>query len=82
MDAGEFEGLVQKLLKANYGMDWDSWWELVEWNVKNREDENRMGWDEERIIVLEVVKKWVWRLEANLIPGLKERVVALREYLS
>lgn len=81
-EAVEFEGLVQGLLKANYGMDWDSWWELVEWNIKNREDENRMSWDEERAIVQEIVSKWLNREEALLIPGAKDRVIALREYVS
>ena len=81
MEAVEFEGLVQGLLKANYGMDWDSWWELIEWNVRNREEEHRMSWDEERGIVLEIMEMWLVRDEADLIPGVKDRVIALKGYL-
>jgi len=29
----EFEEQVQTLMKANWGMDWKTWWELLEWNV-------------------------------------------------
>jgi len=29
----EFEENVQTLMKANWGMDWKTWWELLEWNV-------------------------------------------------
>jgi hypothetical protein len=81
MEVVEFEGLVQGLLKANYGIDWDSWWELLEWNVRNREEEHRMSWDEESGIVLEAVEMWLVRDEADLIPGVKDRVIALKEYL-
>jgi len=81
MDVAEFEGLVQGLLKANYGMDWESWWELVDWNIRHRDDMNRMNWDAERAIVSDVVEMWLAREEASLIPGVKGRVMLLREYL-
>jgi len=78
----EFEGLVQGLLKANYGMDWSHWWELVEWNVRSREDdENRMGEEEEREIVLSIMKLWFRRDEVEMLPSVKEQVVAFWEYL-
>ena len=81
MDAVEFEGLVQGLLKANYGMDWNCWWEHIEWNVTNRKTGPRMCWGEEREIVLDVVESWLAREEAKLMPGVKERVMALREHI-
>jgi len=81
MDVVEFEGLVQGLLKANYGMDWESWWELVDWNIRHRDDRNRVNWDAERAIALDVVEMWLAREEASLIPGVKDRVMLLREYL-
>lgn len=39
----DFETLVQNLLKANYGMNWKQWWDLVEWNIKTRPDDGKMG---------------------------------------
>jgi len=81
MDPMEFEGLVQGLLKANYGMDWNSWWEHVEWNLKNCGNGPRMYWEREREIVLDVAVSWLARVEAKLIPGVNDRVMALREFL-
>lgn len=81
VDAIEFEELVQGLLKANYGMDWNSWWEHVEWNFKNWGDGPRMCRDREREIVLDVVVSWLARAETKLIPRVKDRVLALREFL-
>ena len=85
MPKSEFEGLVQGLLKANYGMDWNSLWELIEWNVRHRRDdmhrENRMDEDEEKTIVLKIVKDWLRQSEAELLPQLRKLVVGLREDL-
>jgi hypothetical protein len=85
MEASEFEILVQGLLKANYGMDWLGWWDIVEWNMRYREDhaheECRVSVYEEKEIVLGIVDQWLTRLEAETIPMLKDQVVAFRDYL-
>jgi hypothetical protein len=85
MEATGFEILVQGLLKANYGMDWQGWWENIEWNMRYREnhphEEFRMSSYEEKKIVLGIVDKWLTRGEAEMIPGLKDQVVAFRYYL-
>ena len=81
-DDPEYEGLVQRLLKANWGIDWDSWWEIVEWNVRNRgEDVNRMNVDEEKGIVLGIVEEWLEREEVDKLLEAKKRVMAFQEYL-
>ena len=81
MDRAEFEGLVQGLLKANWGMNWGGWWELVDWNVRNRGDVERFPEDEEREIVLEAVEEWLGREEARLLGEVRDRVLALRQFL-
>lgn len=81
MDAVEFEELVQGLLKENYGMDWNSSWELIEWNVKNRGNEDRMCLEEEERILVGVVEMWLRRDEARLISGVKDRVLGLKLHL-
>jgi JmjC domain, hydroxylase len=82
MDPIEFEDLVQGLMKANYGMDWNLFWELVEWNVKHRGDEHRFCLEEENVIVSKVLEKWLNREEAQYLTTLKERVIAFRDYLT
>ena len=79
----DFEILVQGLMKANYGMDWEALWELVEWNIVHREDgdENRMDAQEERDIALSIVEDWLERSEVQKLSTVKERVIAFREYL-
>ena len=81
MERGEFEGLVQGLLKANWGMNWAGWWELVDWNVRNRGDVERFPEDEEREIVIEVAEEWLGREEACVLGDVRERVLALKEFL-
>jgi hypothetical protein len=85
MQQSEFEGLVQGLLKANYGMDWNTWWELIEWNIQNREDEmwrqNGMDEEEEKTIVLDIVEDWLRRSETELLPQLRQQVMVLRKDL-
>jgi hypothetical protein len=81
MDRAEFEGLVQGLLKANWGLNWAGWWELVDWNVRNRGDVERFPEDEEREIVLEAVEEWLGREEARLLGEVRDRVLALRQFL-
>jgi hypothetical protein len=85
MDPLEFQGLVQDLLKSNYGMNWEQWWELVEWNIRQRErdgnQENRMDEFEERDIVLLVVEQWLRRNEVQCLSELRIRVMAFQEYL-
>lgn len=84
IDRTEFEVLVQGLLKANYGMDWHDWWEIVEWNVKYREknsEEYRMGFEEEKEKQLGIVNQWLLRTEVEMIPELGEQVMAFRDYL-
>jgi hypothetical protein len=85
MESTEFEILVQGLLKANYGMDWQGWWEIIEWNMRYREnhphEEYRMSVYEEKKIVMGIVAKWLTRGEAEMIPVLKDQVVAFRYYL-
>jgi len=81
MDREEFEGLVQGLLKANWGMDWTGWWELVDWNVRNRGEVERFPEEEEREIVLEVVEAWLGREEAGVLAEVRDRVLALRQLL-
>jgi hypothetical protein len=81
MDRAEFEGLVQGLLKANWGLNWAGWWELVDWNVRNRGDVERFPEDEERDIVLEAVEEWLGREEARLLGEVRDRVLALRQFL-
>jgi hypothetical protein len=81
-DDPEYEELVQGLLKANWGMDWDSWWEIIEWNVRNRrENVNRMNFDEEKGIVLGIVEEWLKREEVNKLLEVRQRVIAFRDYL-
>jgi hypothetical protein len=81
-DDPEYEGLVQGLLKANWGMDWDSWWEIVEWNVRNRgEDVSRMDFNEEKCNVLSIVEEWLKREEVDKLLEVKIRVMAFRDYL-
>ena len=82
MDGREFEMLVQGLLKANYGMDWEHWWELVEWNYRNRGDENRMDQAEEREIVLRILREWLGREEVSFLPEIRTCVLAFHDYLS
>ena len=81
MDRFEFEGLVQTLLKANWGMDWAGWWELVDWNVRNRENIDRFPEEEEKEIILEVVEKWLRREEAEMLVEIRTQVLALKGYL-
>jgi hypothetical protein len=81
MDRAEFEGLVQGLLKANWGMNWAGWWELVEWNVRNRGDVERFPEDEEREIVLGTVEEWLGREESRLLGEVRDQVLALRQFL-
>ena len=84
MNRTEFEVLVQGLLKANYGMDWHDWWEIVEWNMKYREknsEEYRMSFDEENEKGLEIVNQWLTRAESKMIPELRVQVMAFQEYL-
>ena len=81
VDKSEFEELVQGLLKANYGMDWTLWWEIVEWNVRNRGDEERMSVKEEREIVLDIVEMWLVREEIEVLIQLRNRIMAFQEYL-
>src|SRR5271156_583095 len=80
-DRDEFEELVQGLLKANWGMDWAGWWELVDWNVRNRGEVERFPEEEEREIVLEVVEEWLRRREADVLGKVRDRVLALRQFL-
>ena len=81
-DDPDYEGLVQRLLKANWGMDWDSWWEIVEWNVRNRgEGVNRINFDEEKRIVLGIVEEWSKREEIDKILNVRQRVMAFRDHL-
>jgi hypothetical protein len=79
----EFEELIQGLLKANYGMNWDGWWELVEWNFLNRgTEENRMYEREEREIILKIVEDWLRREEVGKLWNVKERVLAFQNRLN
>lgn len=81
-DDPEYEVLIQGLLKANWGMNWDSWWEIVEWNVFNRgEDINKMNFDDEKRIVSGIVEEWLEKEEINKLLEVKQRVMALRDYL-
>jgi hypothetical protein len=81
----EFEELVQGLMKANYGMDWETWWNLVEWNVRNRGHdiyvENRMDENEENAIVLGILVQWLKTAEAGLLTVLRARVITFQGYL-
>jgi len=82
--AGEegFQGLVQGLLKANWGMNWEEWWGLVEWSCRHRcEGGLRMGMEEERGIVLGVIEMWLRREEVVALPEVRKRVEALRGFL-
>lgn len=84
MNGMEFEVLVQGLLKANYGMDWHGWWEIVQWNMKHREKNSegyRMSFDEEKEKVLEIVNQWLIRAESKMVPELREKVMAFKDYL-
>jgi len=77
-----FQGLVQGLLRANWGMNWEDWWTLIEWSCRHRcEGDLRMGVDEERGIVLGLMEMWLRREEVVELPGVRERVEALRGYL-
>ena len=79
----EFEDLIQRLLKANYGMNWDGWWELIEWNFLNRvTEENRMCEREEREIILKIVEDWLRREEVGKLWNVKERVLTFRNHLN
>lgn len=80
-DQEEFEELVQGLLHANYGMNWESWWELVEWNVKHRIEGNRMDVKEEREIVLRILEDWLEREEVGKLKDVKGQVILLKNYL-
>ena len=81
-DDGEFEMLIQNLLKANYGMDWDLWWELVEWNFIHREANERMNLEEERDVIMEIVDLWLEREETGKLIDIKQRVIEFRKYLT
>jgi hypothetical protein len=72
-----FEDLVQGLLAANWGMDWRGWWEIVEWNCRER----GLWVEGETEVVLRVVNKWLGRGEVKELPDLKGRVEGLREFL-
>lgn len=72
---------MQGLLKANWGMDWAVWWELVDWNVRNRGDGERFPEEEETGIVIAVAEEWLGREEACVLGEIRERVVALKEFL-
>ena len=77
-----FQGLVQGLLRANWGMNWEDWWRLIEWSCRHPcEADVRMGVDEERGIVLGLIEMWLRREEVVELPGVRERVEALRGYL-
>lgn len=81
----EFEELVQGLLKANHGLNWAEWWGLIEWNVETRNSdawkENRMPEEEERKVVLTIIKDWLERKETEVLSDVRRRVVAFRESL-
>jgi JmjC domain, hydroxylase len=93
----DFENLVQNLLRANYGMNWEQWWDLVEWNMKTRSDgekmegvtirdvfwetRNRMDEGEEIGIALQVIHRWLGRDEVHFLSEVKERVLAFQKYL-
>ena len=81
----EFEELVQGLLKANHGLNWAEWWDLIEWNVKTRNSdawkENRMPEAEERKVVLTMIEDWLARKETEVLSDVKRRVAAFRESL-
>jgi hypothetical protein len=81
-DEEEFEQLIQNLLKANYGMDWNLWWELVEWNFHHRGTDERMNLEEEGNVIVEIVKLWLEREEAGKLLDIKRRVMEFREYLN
>ena len=81
MDRVEFEGLVQGLLKANWGMDWAEWWELLDWNIRNRQNIERFPEKEERGIILDIAEAWLLREEAEILAEIRARVLALKEYL-
>lgn len=82
-DDAEFEQLVQTLLKVNYGMDWDLFWELVNWNMRNRSpDIPRMCEEEENSIVSRLIDKWFVRLEAQTLHHVVEKVISLRALIT
>ena len=81
-DDEEFELLIQNLLKANYGMDWDLWWELVEWNFRHRQANERMNFEEERNVIMGIVNLWLEREEAGKLLDIKRRVMEFGVYLN
>jgi len=81
VEKSEFSDLAQGLLKANYGMDWNLWWEIIEWNVRNRGEVERMDVREERGIVLDIVDMWLCREESAKLIQLRQQVLEFREYL-
>jgi hypothetical protein len=76
-DEEGFEGLVQGLLRANWGMDWRGWWDVVEWNCWDR---GRWG-EGEREVVLGIVERWLGREEVRELPEVKGRVEELKDFL-
>lgn len=45
----DFEELVQDLLRANWGLNWEGWWRLVQWNMKVRVNVQRRDVLEKRM---------------------------------
>jgi hypothetical protein len=77
-----FEGLVQGLLKANWGMDWDEFWRIVDWNCRHPcRGDWKMVVPEERAIVLGVIGRWLGRAEVRELSVVMRCVEALREFL-
>ena len=63
-----FVDLVEGLVKANWGMNWEGFWECVYWNLAFREyDEVRMGMEEEKEIVKRIRERWLLRHEAGYL---------------
>lgn len=75
-----FTGLVEGLLRANWGINWVGFWECVVWNVDMRQmgEVERMDREEEMEIVRGVLEKWKQRNEAEI---LERRDVRISEML-
>jgi len=66
-DEEGFVELVEGLVKANWGMDWSGFWECVEWNVRERQDEDmQMRREEETAIVAKLRARWAEWCRINL----------------
>ena len=79
----EFIGLVEGLLKANWGMNWVEFWECVVWNVDNRGmgEVERMDREEEMEIVRRVLEKWKQRKEAEILERRDVRITEMLKKL-